>query len=274
MLENLKCASCGSVLVSGGSFTGNLVRFSQERGWGARPVAECACCGYEEEPVPFESSEAKLRPEKPPEIVETRVAGFRSWKVNLDGQLTALHRGDVWMPGENRASCPTHGSQAPVVNCKCGFSSFYRFDEWRQQEDPKYRYKDRFDAATTVCGIASASGRTVLHETGWHARVARVEALIAYRTDVPALGGFVSVRPLLEAIAKRYGVPVISPDEAEMFCSIEGLELMEPMVGAESEVDTPKTHLYVSAGMPPAVLQQMGRQTHDLGHASLAIGSF
>lgn len=240
-MENLKCTSCGAVLAYEGAWTSHLEEFTHEWGWDApthRINATCARCGYAGEPVPFESSR---RTEKPPEIVETRVAGFRSWRANK-GQLRALHRDVVWTPGGNRASCPTHGSQAPVIDCECGFNSFYRFDEWERQEgdpngDPHELFLRRHDPKTIVCGIASASGRTVLHETGWHAEKARVEALIAYRPDIPALGGHVSVRPLLEAIAKTYGVPVISPEEAEMFCSVEGLELMEPMVGAESEVE-------------------------------------
>lgn len=195
--------------------------------------------------------------EPAPEVKDARLAGFRSWKVNADGQLTALHRGDTWSPGDNSATCPTHGNRAPVVGCRCGFNAFYRFAEWEKQEGGTASLPPNvvaftasingspvrmvpadgnFDPLQKVCGIASATGRAVLHETGWHASEARVEALIAYGADMPALGGTVSVRPRLEAVAERYGVPVIEPSEAEAFCMVEGLELVEPMVGAESEM--------------------------------------
>ena len=215
------------------------------------------------------------------EVYDKRIAGFRSWKVDEQSNLTGIAHRYPWPAGEEAVASCGLGPGAPHVGHRCGFNAFYRFSEWEEQEAGVYRkltsgrryamftHGGVFDAATTVVGVVSASGRAILCETGWQSERARVEALIAYGTEMDALGGKVSVRPLLDAIAARYGVPVISPEEAEAFCSVEGLEVMEPLTGEESELpaaEHPFRTYTASFNFAPiqASLDRMNAQILDL----------
>ena len=140
---------------------------------------------------------------------------------------------------EEVASCSKgihDAASLPDVRCGCGLHAFYSFEEWQTDEDNYLAVDDSFDATKKAVGIVSASGRAIFGEYGYRAERARVEAIVAYKTEADFWGVRFSLSPALEALAARYGVPLIEPDEIDVFCQMEGLAQVQPMEGAESEL--------------------------------------
>ena len=188
------------------------------------------------------------------ETHDKRVAGVRTWGVSDEGRLRsvyAFHEATRWKPGrETIAECPHRSHEAPAAMCKCGLYAFYSFEEWKRQEGGEAPWMGNFDPRARVVGVISASGRAVFGERGFRAQRMRVEALIAHHTQIPALGGEVSLRPLLEQIAARYGVTVIEPEEIDAFCQIQDLEQVESMVGQKPELTYPPKPYTVRVNYP------------------------
>lgn len=175
-----------------------------------------------------------------------RLVGVRSWRATKDGELRSLHHSTVWDPSEAemQAGChTTHTKGAPESKCTCGFYAFYNFGLWAKEEERyggtsltralSWYMPSGFDARKMVVGIISVSGRVVLARDGFRAQKARVEAILDYKTDYEILGEMLSSRWIVDGIAKKYDVPVISLDEAEAFCMVEGLQIRDQMDGKE-----------------------------------------
>ena len=190
------------------------------------------------------------------EEYDKRIAGIRTWRVHANKVLLSpiASATDPWMPGrEVKAKCifgMRHVSEAPDTSCKCGLYAFYSLDEWRKQA------RNHFNPNHEVIGIASGSERAILQERGFRAARMRVEAFIAPLYKVEVLGQFVSVRPQLDALAERYGVPVVEAEEVDAFCQIQDLQQLDSLEGKPSEMprDHPDGRYYYYSGLQNSIL--------------------
>jgi hypothetical protein len=81
-----------------------------------------------------------------------------------------------------------------------------------------YSYSDDFRHAS---GIVSARGVVWLHDLGWRAQYASVEAIL---DDVPD-----DRLPISKGtIAEAYGVPLVKPQDYADFCQEKRLVLLQP----------------------------------------------
>lgn len=164
---------------------------------------------------------------------ENPVAGIRSWLVDYRG-LVALHQEVPWRR-EMRSECVL-GHTEPVFGCQCGLWARYSLEGWEAREGLRRYGTSYFIPTRQVVGVVSSAGCKIIRgETGFRAGEMRIEALIEYHCKFEALGTTVSLLPALRALADGIGVPVITPDEIEMFCDLEGYELMAPLVGEDLE---------------------------------------
>lgn len=164
---------------------------------------------------------------------ENPVAGIRSWRVDERG-LRALHRGVRWRR-EMRSECVVERHPEPVFGCACGLWARYSLQGWEAYEGSMFRGYSYLPQGQVVGVVSSAGCEIIRGETGFRAGEMRIEAFVEYGCEIKALGTTVSLLPALQALADRIGVPVISPDEIEMFCELEGYELLSPLVGEEPE---------------------------------------
>ena len=134
-----------------------------------------------------------------------RVAGARSWRIantmwaRLGGLLWAHAMLEPWPVGEYEAACSltTIPHEIPGEHCTCGV--------WAPTD---YRH---------VSGIVSGAGVMWLHEAGWRAQRAKVEAI--FLDDIPE-----EMLPTTKReIASAYDVPIIHPEQYEEFCEERGL---------------------------------------------------
>lgn len=173
--------------------------------------------------------------QRAPDYVEP-IAGVRAWFVDEDGYLTSTTgRTERWMPGEEkRATCnrveppARHVSarytdrpglrheairhEAPRKGCSCGLYAFY--------DRPNYeRHGDGFSLRESrVMGVVSAWGeKVILCEYGFKAQYMKLEALVLAQETVNVLGFPVSVKEAHEKLARRYGVPLLSRFQIDVF---------------------------------------------------------
>lgn len=157
-----------------------------------------------------------------------RVAGVRSWRLapNLLAQLGGL----LWAPGmrepwptgeEFVATCeadPDH--EPPEEGCACGIYAFYNpalAQKGGYWPVPGYRLYNRL-----LSGVIGVAGGVLLHERGFTAGRATVEAIFTDGADDAEL-------PIPRAeIAHAYGASLISSDEFAAFCQERGLIAFDP----------------------------------------------
>jgi hypothetical protein len=135
------------------------------------------------------------------------VVGFRSWRI-ANGRLVSPHVPCRWEGRVLHAACwdanrslqggrgwlsEPHASPHPA--CQCGI---YAYDA--------PGLKAYYGESWWCEGVVSAWGRVVVHETGWRAEHARVEALAAPAAEDARL------HDVLRGIAARLDVPVVSRD--------------------------------------------------------------
>lgn len=158
------------------------------------------------------------------------IAGFRFWYVQ-DRALFS-HGNTAWIPGEEiearclndflghiRRDVETHKAPADR-GCLCGINAFYSLEHL-------FASSNRTDAVNAIAGIISPSGETVLSERGFRSERARIEAFVSVSPEIQALGYPVSIRPAQEALASRYGVPLLGVEDIGPFLWAEGLDVQE-----------------------------------------------
>lgn len=156
-------------------------------------------------PSPSPSAPEPLLPERGWQVP---VVGWRTWRVRGtagSAVLEGVHSGVDWDPGTTHASChrcpPWMAKVHPVPapSCECGLYAFGSPDEALRYLVMPPDEIDGDGPAPLVAGGVIAWGRIVQHGTqGWRAQHARPVALLD--TD----------HPLLEALALRHRVPVVS----------------------------------------------------------------
>ncbi len=150
-----------------------------------------------------------------------RIAGARSWRVantlwaRMGGLLWADAMLEPWPKGEeHEAACPAVCGDAPGEHCRCGIHGWFDYETMVKTWHPG-------EGFARVRGVVGARGGVWLHELGWRAQYATVEAIF---DDVPD-----DALPIPKGeIAEAYGVPVIKPEEYADFCRERGLVLLRP----------------------------------------------
>ena len=150
-----------------------------------------------------------------------RVAGARSWRVantlwaRMGGLLWADAMLEPWPKGEEHESACGYGhADGPGENCSCGIHGWFDYETmvktWRPGKD-----------FARVRGVVGARGVVWLHELGWRAQYATVEALFDDVAD--------DALPIPKGeIAAAYEVPVIRPEDYHAFCEDMGMVVFRP----------------------------------------------
>jgi hypothetical protein len=135
----------------------------------------------------------------------------------MGGLLWANAILEPWPTGEEyAASCAgSPGHAPPVYTCMCGIWAFHNARLLAESgygiEDPRH-----------VSGVVSAAGKVVLHDFGWRAQRARVEAIFAD-------GAPDEVLPVSRTeIAVVYDIPVIDSEDYVALCQERGLISFSP----------------------------------------------
>lgn len=154
---------------------------------------------------PSPSTPESLLPERGWQVP---VVGWRTWRLRASGEgavLEGVHSGVRWDLGTTHAGCRRCPSwmaglhPVPASSCECGLYAFSAPDDALHYLVTPPDTLDGSDPAPLVAGAVIAWGRIVRHEQeGWRAQHARPVALLD--TD----------HPLLEALALRHRVPVVS----------------------------------------------------------------
>jgi hypothetical protein len=136
------------------------------------------------------------------------VVGWRTWRarpVAGGAALEGVHTRHSWDPGTTHAGCrrcpPWMSNLHPIPSpsCECGLYAFSNPDEAFRYLNPPEDTPDGGDRTQLVAGAVIAWGRVVQHGgQGWRAQHARPVALLD------------SGHPLLEALARRHRVPLVS----------------------------------------------------------------
>jgi hypothetical protein len=93
---------------------------------------------------------------------------------------------------------------APGENCRCGLYAFYDLSTYTLRYPRFFR------------GVVAGWGDTEMHDVGFRCKYMRIKALLSYDS---------ASRPAIERVAKRYGVPVIQPEDIPLFAISENLTL-------------------------------------------------
>lgn len=152
------------------------------------------------------------------------VVGFRRWKVDVSGVLTALHRTGTWLPGMNDAECQGH-PKPDQVEKKREDEDYKSYNErvkaWKSNHDMNacehgfYAYfdgsEDSYGIGPTVAGVIEGSGEVLIGTKGFRAMKARIIALsLAPHEGIWKLEQFVTDR-----IRENYpGVPIFGSELA------------------------------------------------------------
>lgn len=160
-------------------------------------------------PSPLQSRSAPDRPPADPGRHRSALAvGWRSWRVRaVDGgaALEGLHAGGRWEAGATHAACRrcppwmVNLHPVPVPSCECGLYAFSTLDEALHQFLHYGCLLHGCGQSAPVTGAVIGWGRVVQHgNQGWRAEHARPLAFL--RTG----------HPLLDALARRHRVPIVS----------------------------------------------------------------
>jgi hypothetical protein len=177
--------------------------------------------------------------EKPIKKLDSPLMGVREWNVGKDGKLGSTSRGGVWSEGTQKATCkggagfynysldsydllgPVPSHPAPHKGCGCGLYAFYT-------QDSLIKYGDNFTSRIDgVSGVVSAWGKIIRCEYGFRAEYMRVEAFIMEHAERSFWGTTVDFRGAYEALAKKYGVPLIKSYEVSAFIGLSGGSVLE-----------------------------------------------
>jgi hypothetical protein len=125
--------------------------------------------------------------------------GYRSWGVAPDGALRSTGLGGTrWRRGPNVAYCGAGGEHdAPHALCGCGLYARHDLPEGVEARSP------------WIPGAVAVRGRVLVHHDGMRAEEAAIVALAVPLDPHPA-----DLRRA-EAVADRYGVPLVPYDELQ-----------------------------------------------------------
>ena len=153
---------------------------------------------------------------------------YRCWRVEWQDKLPvlgSLFHSTVWPAASPlQATCekrpgsvvawvrrrffrPVETHAAPAWNCECGV---YGMADLKQDENlelsPQFYQRGPLDRVMRVAGVVQLWGRVVQHEHGYRAEYARPLKLLA----VPPLARLRDTESLLEAIAERYAIQLVT----------------------------------------------------------------
>ncbi len=159
-------------------------------------------------------------------LVVGPLRGYRYWHAEWDsGQpvLRSLYHSTVWpAQGPLHASCekrpgtvvawirslfssqPQETHHAPGTACECGIYALTRVDAIEPRELLPQVCHPGLDVY--VLGVVMLWGRVVQHGQGYRAEYARPLRLLT----TPPLARTTGIRTLLDAVATRYGIPLVS----------------------------------------------------------------
>ena len=168
-----------------------------------------------------------------PQLVVGPIKGYRLWYARWDGNapvLQSLHRSTIWPTGGPlQATCEqrpaslaawirskltrshqTHPS--PAWQCACGIYALRHLEDGELPDiSPGACARWMRGLGVQVLGGVLLWGRVIQHEKGFRAKYARPMSLAR---DVPRTGLSRSVESeieaLFDAVAKRYGIPLVS----------------------------------------------------------------
>jgi hypothetical protein len=166
------------------------------------------------------------------------VIGYRAWEADTHDRLWPISaRRRPWLPGINTARCncrsnwpslrfewstfdgrrvlePAPGHAAPFQGCDCGLYS------WRR---PKERWRERplRSSPRRVVGAIASWGAVQVHNDGFRAEHACVVTLAYHPRLQP------EAHAVLERIARRYRVDLVTIDELEQAASRHGTPLAD-----------------------------------------------
>jgi len=160
-------------------------------------------------------------------LVVGPLQGYRCWRVDREGGqpiLRSLYHSTAWpAAGPLQASCEaaTHrltawvrhvlsrgavGHAAPTWGCECGIYGCSRLDDAAAIERGSQLPRGPLGDPCQVVGVVFLWGRVIQHEHGYRAEYARPLKLLAG----PALWRGREVRLLIEAVAHRYAIELVS----------------------------------------------------------------
>ncbi len=192
-------------------------------------------------------------------VVPGVIHGLRRWQLYLEGsrwRLGSLNQPIIWAPGEAmEAACIHHdfmeddpeNHDPPGAGCRCGIYAFHPFGDAAEafEEDvdaPEPGYARA--VGWTICGVLSAWGRIEVHQEGFRAQRARLEALF-----LPSNWAGSAYHEAIEAVARLYGVPAVEHESESLIETCRrrwpGLDpdLVDELLVAELEVAlTPATN--------------------------------
>lgn len=122
------------------------------------------------------------------ELALGSVQGYRSWRVEVDGKLKALHQTGLWMPGENKAECLAYPNKdvVPEIEGEDWRDTKKRREAWRadhQMIDCAHGFYAYFNAsqletnAPSIHGVVEGYGEVLIGTKGFRATRARIIAL-------------------------------------------------------------------------------------------------
>lgn len=164
-------------------------------------------------------------------LVVGPLRAFRCWRVEWqDGcpVLGSLFHSTVWpVDGPLHASCEQRGGSlaswirrrlsrnveshpAPAWGCECGIYALSRLeDEEDLKISPHICQRGPLDRVLRVAGVAQLWGRVVQHDRGYRAEYAQPLRLLT----IPSLVRVRDTEGLLEAVAGRYRIPLVTRTE-------------------------------------------------------------
>lgn len=137
------------------------------------------------------------------------VIGYRAWQLHMTAEeveLCGLHNWGRWDLRVTKASCRRtppwmiRQHRVPNPSCECGLYAVTTLDEpARRARLSATRLLAAFASPTVVAGAMVGWGRVIQHgEQGWRAEYGRPIGLLD------------TGHPLLEVVACRYNVPLLS----------------------------------------------------------------
>lgn len=112
------------------------------------------------------------------------IRGYRKWYTNDNGIWSVFYSAPCWTTRNLKAECfqLVKHTEVPYPRCNCGIHAFHRPGNARKYRPSLRVYPlgiEYFDAASRlIFGVISGYGRVLIHEHGFRAEKARIEAVV------------------------------------------------------------------------------------------------